>query len=593
VKRLVKVRWRTTRRMAAILSSGATLALFAILADAAGENRSSIVFVEGEGEAGLDFVHFNGMTGDFYLTEITGQGGALFDYDGDGDLDLYCVQGSMIGPEKDPAKARFPWRGGSPPCGRLFRNDLTRGVDGVARIKFVDVTQASGIRSCGYGMGAAAADYDNDGWIDLYLTNFGPNQLYRNNGNGTFTEVPAAGGAQSDLWSTSASFFDYDKDGWLDLYVANYVDFTVAGNLKCYSGSTARDYCTPSVYKPSPDRLFHNRGNGVFEDATGPAGITETTGSGLGVLANDFDGDGWVDVYVANDGNPNFLWINKKNGSFTDEALWAGAALNGAGQAQAGMGIDAGDFDADGDDDIAIAHIMGEAHILFRNVGAGVFEDHTQETGLAALSLRFTGWGTKFLDFDNDGWLDLLIVNGAVVNIPELVQQGDPYPLRLVNTLLRNDNGRRFVDVSREGGPAFQRAEVSRGVACGDIDNDGDTDAVVFNNSGPARLLLNQIGARQSWVGLRLLTKDGKRDAIGARIEAKTEDGRLLARYVHEDGSYCVSSDPRILLGLGASRTAPEIRVRWLDGTQESWRDLPLRRYVTLKQGAAPVFQTP
>lgn len=587
---MVEVRRRS---IMAILVLSATAGLCASLAGRLGAraDEASPIFVEAEQEAGLDFVHFNGMTGDFYLTEITGQGGALFDYDGDGDLDLYCVQGTMIGPEKDPAKARFPWRGQEPPCGRLFRNDLARSPDGSARIRFVDVTNASGIKACGCGMGAAAADFDNDGWTDLYLTNFGPNQLYRNNGNGTFTEVPGAGGAQSDLWSTSASFFDYDKDGWLDLYLANYVAFTVAGNLKCYSGSTARDYCTPSAYKPSPDRLFHNLGNGRFEDVTGPAGMTENAGSGLGVLANDFNGDGWVDVYVANDGNPNFLWINKKDGAFSDEALWAGAAVNGAGQTQAGMGIDSADFDGDGDDDIAIAHIMGEAHILFKNAGDGVFEDQTQETGLAALSLRFTGWGTKFLDFDNDGWLDLLIVNGAVVNIPELVQQGDPYPLKLTNTLLRNDGGRRFVDVSREAGPAFSRLEVSRGAACGDIDNDGDTDAVVFNNSGPARLLLNQVGARQTWIGLRLLTKDGKRDAIGARIEAKTEDGRRLCRYVHQDGSYCVSSDPRILLGLGASKSVSEITVRWPDGAQEVWRDLPVRRYVDLRQGTAPAFQ--
>jgi enediyne biosynthesis protein E4 len=474
-------------------------------------DASAAFFVEAEKDAGFEFVHFNGMTGEFYLTEITGQGGALFDYDGDGDLDLYCVQGAMIGPVTDAGKALFPWKDQVPPCGRLFRNDLKRDPDGILRARFVDVTGSSGIKACGYGMGAAAADVDNDGWIDLYLTNFGSNQLFHNNGNGTFTEVPEAGGAQSDLWSTSASFLDYDRDGWLDLYVANYVDFTVAGNLKCYSGSTARDYCTPSAYKPSSDRLFRNRGDGSFEDVTGPAGLTETAGSGLGVVAVDLNSDSWVDIFVANDGNADFLWINQKNGTFVNEALWAGAAVNGAGQAQAGMGVDAGDFDGDGDPDLVVAHIMGESHIVLKNTGEGLFEDQTQETGLAMLSLRFTGWGCKFLDFDNDGWLDLFIANGAVVHIPELVQKGDPYPLKLTNTLLRNNGQHRFQDVSRDAGAAFSRAEVSRGAACGDLDNDGDTDVIVFNNNGPARLLLNQVGNGRAWIGLRLVTPDGKK----------------------------------------------------------------------------------
>ncbi len=544
------------------------------------------LFLEAEQDTGLDFVHFNGMTGEFYLTEITGQGGALFDYDNDGDLDVYCVQGTMIGPEKDPAKARFPWNKSSGPSGRLFRNDLERRADGTSKIRFVDVTKQSGISALGYGMGAAAADVDNDGWVDLYLTNFGPNQLFHNNGDGTFKEVPGAGGAQSDLWSTSASFFDYDRDGWLDLYVANYVDFTVAGNLKCYSGSTARDYCTPSAYKPVPDRLFHNRRDGSFEDVTGAAGLTENSGSGLGVVAADLNGDGWVDIYVANDGNPNFLWINQKNGTFTNEALWAGAALSGAGQAQAGMGVDAGDFDGDGDLDLVVAHIMGESHILLQNNGEGLFDDRTQETGLAMLSLRFTGWGCKFLDFDNDGWLDLFIANGAVVNIPELVQKGDPYPLKLTKTLLRNTGQSRFQDVSRESGPGFSRAEVSRGAASGDADNDGDTDLVVFNNSGPVRLLLNQVGSRGYWIGFKVVTRDGRRDAIGAKLNVVTEDGRLLVRHVHQDGSYAVSNDPRVLVGLGKARIAREVRVQWPDGTSDTWRDLPAQRYYVLKQGA-------
>jgi hypothetical protein len=576
--------------------SPASVASFAVLVCTfvsclAGHQESGPVaplFIEADAATGIDFTHLNGGTGEFYLPEITGQGGALFDFDNDGDLDLYCVQSGMIGKEQDPRKALLPWTGSVPPCGRLYRNDLTIAPDGRRTVRFKDVTSLAGIRACGYGMGVAAADVDNDGWIDLYLTHFGPNQLFHNNGDGTFTEVKDAGGAQTSLWSTSAAFLDYDRDGWLDLYVADYVDFDVDRNIKCITRATVPDYCTPSVYASVPDRLFHNRGDGTFEDVTIASGVGTEAESGLGVVAADLNGDGWTDIFVADDTTPNLLWINQKDGRFSNEALWSGVALSGIGKAQAGMGVDANDFDGDGDEDIVVAHIMGEAHILFRNQGNGLFDDRTAESGLGRLSLRYTAFGTGFFDFDNDGWLDLFMANGAVSVIPELHQKGDPYPFSLGNTLLHNSAGKNLEDVTSSAGPAFRRAEVSRGTAFGDVDNDGDPDIVVFNNSGPTRLLLNQLGSDRNWIGLRLVGKDGRRDMLGARVQLVPEGGPPRWRRAHQDGSYCSSNDPRVLIGLDRLTKIKEAQIIWPDGTVERWRDLPVNRYSTLRQGSAP-----
>jgi hypothetical protein len=547
------------------------------------------IFKEVAEQAGLKFQHYNGMTGKFYLPEITGSGAALFDFDNDGDLDVFLVQGNVLEPNTKPPDTLFPWRGSQPPQGRLFRNDLTISKDGSRKLSFTDVTESSGIIANGYGMGVAVADINNDGLPDLYVTNLGSNQMYLNKGNGKFVDVTKESGTDDPRWSTSASFFDYDRDGWLDLMIVNYADFSVTNNPSCYATTTARDYCTPRVFRAPGNRLFHNKGNGSFEDVTAAAGVDKEFGHGLGIVTADFNDDGWIDVYVANDGDPNQLWINQKNGTFSNEALLAGAAINRNGQAEAGMGVDAGDFDGNGTDDIFVTHLMDETNTLYTNMNQGLFEDRTREAGLGMPGRRLTGFGTLFFDYDNDGWLDLFIANGAVQLLPDLVRKKDPFPLGQPNQLFHNTGKGSFVEVTDQGGPELQFIEVSRGAAFGDLDNDGDTDVLVTNNNGPARLYLNQIGNRNHWLGLKVIGKSGG-DMLGARIEVTVSEKNVLRRRVRTDGSYLSANDPRVLVGLGNATQVPTVRVRWPDGSAEEWKDLKADRYVTLKQGTSPVL---
>ena len=533
-------------------------------------------------QVGLKFQHYNGMTGKFYLPEITGSGAALFDFDNDGDLDVFLVQGNVIEPNTKPGNTLFPWRGPEPPRGKLFRNDLNNGKPG--SLSFTDVTQQSGIVATGYGMGTAVGDINNDGLPDLYLSNLGSNQMYLNKGGGKFVEVTKESGTDDPRWTTSASFFDYDRDGWLDLMIVNYADFSVTNNPICYAATTAKDYCTPRVFRAPGNRLFHNKGNGIFEDVTIAAGVDKEFGHGLGVVSADFNNDGWIDIYVANDGDHNQLWINQKNGKFMNEALLAGCAVNRNGQAEAGMGVDAADFDGNGTDDIFISHLMDETNTLYVNLGEALFEDRTREAGLGMPGRRFTGFGTFFFDYDNDGWLDLFVANGAVQLLPELVRQKNPFPLGQPNQLFRNTGKGSFVEIVDEAGPEFQLAEVSRGAAFGDVDNDGDTDILVTNNNGPARLLINQLGNRNHWLGLRLLGKTG-RDMLGARVEAVVGENNILRRRVRTDGSYLSGNDPRVLVGLGAASRVKAVRVRWPDGTVEEWNDVGIDKYFTLREG--------
>ncbi len=533
---------------------------------------------------GLNFRHYNGMIGKLFLPEIMGSGAALFDYDNDGDLDVFIVQGNVFEPGTKPGDTLFPWREATPPRGRLFRNDLVIGKDGTRQLKFTDATEKSGIVANGYGMGAAVGDVNNDGWPDLYLTNLGHNQLFLNQRDGTFIDVTKNSGTDDERWSTSASFVDYDRDGWLDLMVVNYAEFSVSKNPVCYAATTARDYCTPKAFRAPGNRLFHNKGNGVFEDVTSAARVDKEFGHGLGVITADFDDDGWMDIYVANDGDPNQLWINQKNGTFKNEALLAGAAVNRDGKAEAGMGVDAGDFDGDGTEDIFITHLMDETNTLFTNLGKGLFEDRTREAGLGMPGTRFTGFGTLFFDYDNDGWLDLLVVNGAVQLLPELARRGDPYPLGQPNQLFHNTGKGTFIEVSQKAGESFQMLEVSRGAAFGDIDNDGDVDVVVTNSNGPARLLLNQVGNRNHWLGLRLVGREIQRDMLGARIEVVLSKNKSIWRRVRTDGSYLSANDPRVIVGLSSDARPQVVRVRWPDGASAEWTNPGVDQYLTLKQ---------
>ena len=555
-------------------------------------------FVDRAAETGLDFVHFNGMSGALYYAEHMGPGVALFDYDNDGDLDVFIPQGQMLGTGKKMEQALFPPKGPLPVRGRLFRNDLTVNADGTRTLKFTDVTGASGINANAYGMGVATGDFDNDGCIDLYVTTLGRNELFHNNCDGTFTDVSKSSRTDDSGWSSSAAFVDYDRDGWLDLFVGHYLNYSTETNIRCYSVNGRSDYCPPHVYSAQPSHLFHNNRDGTFTDVTAAAGMSSEFGPALGVVTADFNGDGWVDIYVTNDGQPNQMWINQHNGTFKNTGLLSGTALSGEGEAKSSMGVDAGDFDNDGDEDLLVTELTGQGSDLYVNDGSGIFVDQSARSRLRFGSLPFTGFGAAWLDADNDGWLDILTVNGAVTSIEDLARAHDPFPLHQRKQFFRNLGGGQFEDVSATAGAVFQKPAVGRGAAFGDVDNDGDIDVVVGNDNGPAELLINQIGNRRDWIGIRTVAprqardepEPGRRlegrDMVGARVGVVRADGSMLWRRARADGSYASANDPRVLVGLGTSAKPVRVRVVWPDGKTEEWNDVPLNRYTTLKEGS-------
>ena len=519
--------------------------------------------------------------GRFYYPEILPPGVALFDYDNDGDLDVYLVQGHPLGGGTSSG-ATAP---SQPLRGRLYRNDLEVHADGTRTLHFTDVTEQSGINATAFGFGVATGDFDNDGFVDLYLTNFGGCQLFHNNGDGTFTDVTAQSGtANQPGFGVSATFVDYDRDGWLDLYVGNNVTYRgIDHETVCPNPAGARDYCPPQIYGGMRDRLYHNLGNGRFEDVTAKALVGGKFGPALGVVAADFNGDGWPDIYVANDGEDNLLWLNQRNGTFKETALRGGAAVTAEGKAEASMGVDAGDFDADGDEDLVMTELTGQGFNLYVNDGLAQFRDQSAISGLGPASMPFTGWGTAWFDFDNDGWLDVFSANGTIIAQPAHEKVLFPYDQRKL--LFRNLGNGRFEDVSAKAGAVFALSESGRGAAFGDIDNDGDIDILVGNDAGRARLLINNIGNRQHWLGLRLVGGKGRRDMLGARVAISRATGPTLWRRAHSDGSYASASDPRVLAGLGSSTQRPHVQVRWPDGRTEEWSDVAIDRWTTLTEG--------
>jgi hypothetical protein len=529
-------------------------------------------------EAGLNFHHFNFATGHHYMPEIMGAGAALFDYDNDGDLDIYLVQGARL----DPAgKLLSPPPPGWKPGNRLFRNMLAE----TGELRFVDVTEKAGVGHIGYGMGVAVGDYDNDGFLDLYVTNFGNNVLYHNNGDGTFTDVTLGAGVGDPHWSTSAAWVDFDGDGYLDLFVCNYVDFTVKGNRGCFSPTGEPDYCTPKMYHAVPSRLFRNLRNGRFEDVTEASRINSVYEPALGVLCADFDGDGRTDIYVANDTAANHLWLNQGDGTFRESALEQGVAYSGDGLAKAGMGVTLADVQNDGGEMLLVTNLTREGVTAFRGNAPGQFDDVTAEVGLLQSTFGYTGFGVQWFDYDNDGWLDLFIANGAVALSGSGGGGVSRYAQR--KQLFHNQGrGKPFRETSSLAGAAFQVKEVSRAAAFGDIDNDGAIDILVTNNNGPVRLLRNQAGKGRRWLTLKLESAGNNRFAIGARIAVLRHGQDPLWRRVHTDSSYLSANDVRAHFGLGDKPDIEAVLVRWPGGSQERFEGIQSDRIVTLRQGS-------
>ena len=511
--------------------------------DTADHSCDPIQLVDVTQAAGLDFAHYNGFSGEYYYVETFGAGAAFLDVDGDGWLDLYLVNGAPLSGERpDPI-----------PANRLYHNTGAGG--------FADVTAASGAGHTGYGMGCAAADYDADGDVDLYVTNVGPNLLLRNEGAGRFADATAAVGGDDARWGTSCGFLDYDLDGDLDLYATNYVDFDPQKNIVCAEGGI-RSYCEPKFYEPVGDVLYRNE-DGQFRDVASEVGIIHK-GRGLGVAFADYDLDGDTDIYVANDGTMNFLYQNQGN-RFAEVGLYAGGRYNEDGLAEAGMGVEFGDWDNDGFQDIFVTNFAQETNTLYGNDGQGQFYDITLRAGLAECSYKPLGFGTNFLDYDNDGDLDLFVANGHVMDKITQVHPDHAYPQP--NQVLCNQRGTRFVDVSTRLGPALAAAAVSRGSATADYDNDGDLDLLVTNVAAPPNLLRNDGGNRQHWLTIQL-----GGTSQHARV-AVTAGGQRQVKERQAGGSYLSSSDPRLHFGLGEA-TRATVEIRWPDGTLQKMEEV-------------------
>ncbi len=551
--------------------------LFWLPRAASGEESGGDWFEDHAQAAGLVFTHFNGASGRLYFVEMMGGGVALLDYDRDGDLDVYLVQGTALGSGAGRTAASQ--------SDQLFRNDTWRDAHGERHLMFVDVSAAAGLPAGDYGMGVASGDIDNDGWPDLYVTNFGRNRLLHNLGDGSFVDVTAVSGTDDPRWSLAASFFDFDSDGLLDLYVGNYVEYRLATHRPCYSDTGVLDYCGPGGFLGESDRLFRNRGGGVFEDISRRSGVGQGTGAGLGSASGDFDGDARIDLYVANDGDSNSMWLNQGDSTFEDGALLSGTAVNAQGIPEASMGVVVGDFNGDGLEDLFMSHLSSETNTLYLNEGGGLFSDRSNESGLGLSSWAFTGFGIAVEDFDHDGQLDVYVANGAVKLIEEQVSAGDPLPLRQRNQLFVGVGNGRLVERPGVEGGVMAFSEVSRGVAAGDIDNDGDADLVVVNNGGVVRLLINSAGSPRPWSGLSALGA-GMSEAIGTLAMIETED-RHRWRRIATDGSYASSRDPRVRWGLGASAPVT-LEVRWPQGDVTRVLGVPPNRYLVLRQPAGP-----
>jgi hypothetical protein len=532
--------------------------------------QKPVRFVDVTTASGITWRHENGATPDKYMIETMGGGGAFLDYDGDGLLDIFLVNSG-------PTRVFKPK---TPPRHALYRN---RGNG-----TFEDVTAKSGAGGNGaFGMGVAVGDVDNDGRPDIYVTAFGGNQLLRNKGDGTFEDITAKSGTGLVTWSTSAAFFDYDKDGRLDLFVCNYCDWSPDNNKLCGGDKPeTRAYCHPDVYNGLPSTLFRNLGDGRFEDVSKKSGVAGPPSKGLGVVTADYDGDGWTDVFVANDAVQNFLFRNKGDGTFEEIALLAEIAYATVGKPQSGMGTDAADFDGNGLPDFVVTNLDQELNTIYRNNGDGSFSDVTIQTGLGSTSLLQSGFGAKWVDVDNDGDVDLFVANGHILDNIAKFKEGVTYAE--APFLIENLGKGRLRDATAEFGKDLATAWVARGLASGDVDNDGDLDLLMINNGQRPVLLRNEGGsAAGSWIGLALEGIKSNRDGVGARVTVEV-GGRKIVREVVGGGSYCAAHDPRLLVGVGPAPRADRVEVRWPSGTVDVLTKVEPGRYLKVLEGSAP-----
>ena len=533
-----------------------------------------IEFTDVTAQAGIRFKHNSGAFGKKYLPETLGPGCAFLDYDADGWQDILLIN-STNWPEKKGGKTFLA----------LYHNNQ----DG----SFTDVTGASGLAVEMYGLGTAVADYDNDGLVDIYVTAVGPNRLFRNLGGGKFADVTARAGVGDPGFSTSAAWLDYDKDGKLDLFVCNYVEWSVEKDQHCTLDGKNKSYCTPQSYKGQTSALYKNRGNGTFENVTQRAGVEDPAGKSLGVAVFDYNSDGWPDLFVANDTEPNKLYKNNGNGTFTDEALTAGVAFSEAGTPRAGMGVDAADYDGSGRQGIVIGNFTNESMALYRNDGTGLFTDEAGASGIGKMSAQSLTFATFFFDYDLDGLLDIFAANGHVSDDITAVQPNVKYAQP--PHVFRNKGKKKFEEVTARLGKAMQRAIVGRGAAYGDMDSDGDLDLLITANNGPARLLRNDNGNQNDLLRVRTVGSRSNRDGIGAKVTIKTAAGGRLLQVVKTGSSYCSQSELPLTFGLARSDPAKglTLEISWPSGQVDVIPDVKPNQSITVQEGKGITSASP
>jgi enediyne biosynthesis protein E4 len=534
---------------------------------------SSEAFVDVTSRLGINFQYRSSHTSRKYLLETMGAGVALFDYDNDGRLDIFLVNGAPLG---DPTpKGTIPQKTGPEYWNRLYHQK----PDG----SFEDITERAGLQGVGYGMGVAVGDYDNDGFEDLYVTAYGGNRLYHNNGNGTFTDVTLTAGVAGSGWSTAAAWVDLDGDGFLDLVVLRYLDWDF-DDLWCGEHKEGyRAYCHPDHFKPISPLVYHNNKNGTFTEIGEKAGLSKPA-KGLGLAIADYDRDGNIDFFVANDSMMEFLYHNKGDGTFEDVALVSEVAVDIDGRTYAGMGVDFADYNNDGWPDLVVTDLANQRYALYLNNGDGSFNYVSPNAGLAQMTLAHSGWGVRFLDYDNDGWKDLLIAQGHDLDTIEL---NFPHLHYREPMLLARNTGHGFADVSAQSGSVFAQPWVARGLAIGDLDNDGRLDAVVTTNDGPVHVLHNQTQTRNHWLLLKLVGHSSNRDAIGAEVEIVTAAGSQFAT-VSTASSYLSASDKRVHFGLGTDNTALRIEIRWPSGIRQTIKNVAADQILQIDESPRP-----